>query len=190
MAAVVDPIVMKGINMQYPKFYLALVLSMFTMLLGFIPAAAANGTGIIIEGNLAGTDNIGSLNPLLCDNPYCRRITDFFFPTLYAVDSKTGLVTNAAQGNDGLVVDTSAPTGGTQILKLRDDMQWSDGTPITAYDVFYSYLAITSGYISTPYASLASTVKAARVVDEHSIEFAYTNPNCSTPARINFPIVP
>src|SRR4051794_8843095 len=103
MAAVVDPIVMKGITMQYPKFCFALVLSVFAMLLGFIPAAAANGTGIIVEGNLAGTDNIGSLNPLLCDNPYCRRITDFLFPTLYAVDPQTGLVTNAAAGNYGLV---------------------------------------------------------------------------------------
>ncbi len=177
--------------MKYPKLRLVFAVTVIITLLGMVPAAAAStGKGIIVEGNPVGTEKIGPLNPLLCNNPNCRRITDFLFPTLYAVDPQTGLVTAAADGNFGLAVDTAAPTGDTSVIQLRDNLVWSDGEPVTAYDVLYSYLAITSGYLDTPYAYLGSTVQAARVIDDHRIKFAYREANCSTPARMNFPIVP
>src|ERR1041385_7087872 len=134
MAAIVDSVPMKGITMQYLKLRFAFLLLVLTTMLVVLPATAAKGTGIIVEGNVIGTDNIGPLNPLLCNDPYCRRITDFLFPTLYAVDPQTGLLVKAAAGNYGLAVDTAAPTAETSIIKLRDDLVWSDGTLITAYD--------------------------------------------------------
>jgi len=181
---------MKGITMQYPKMRFALVIMMFVVILGSLPVAASKGVGIIVEGNPVGTNSIGSLNPLLCDNPYCRRITDFLFPTLYAVDPQTGLLMEAAAGNFGLALDVTAPTSNLKIIKLRDDLVWSDGTSVTAYDVFYSYLAINSRFINTPYAGVSQFINAARVRDEHTIEFAFTQVNCSVTAQFNFPIIP
>ncbi len=176
--------------MRYAKIRFALTLLLGLSLLGVLPALAAKGNGIVVEGNPVGTEGIGPLNPLVCNDPYCRQITDFLFPTLYAVDPQTGLLIGAAKDNNGLVLDTTAPTTATSIIKVRDDLIWNDGTPVTAYDVFYSYLAITSGHVNTSYIQLWSTVKAARVVNEHQIKFAFTTVNCSTLAHINFPIIP
>ncbi|MBZ0288309.1 MAG: hypothetical protein K8I30_11900, partial [Anaerolineae bacterium] len=165
----------------------------FLALLSLTPAAVSvygDGNGVVVEGNPVGTEGIGTLNPLLCSNPYCRRITDFLFPTLYAVDPATGLITPVSTDNNGLALEVSAPTTSPAQLRLRDDRVWSDGTPVTAYDVFYSYLAISSGFIDTPYLSVRNLISAARVVDEYTIEFAYNETNCSIPARSTFPIVP
>lgn len=174
--------------MRYP-FMRCMVIALVMMnLLVFFPASAGNG--IIVEGNPVGTDNIGALNPLLCDNPYCRRITDFLFPTFYAVDPATGLLVTAGEGDYGLALDISAPTDSRGAVKLREDLLWSDGQPVTAYDVFYSYLAATSQRINTPYSNLGTMITAARVIDEHTVEFGYEQVNCSIPARMNFPIIP
>jgi len=178
---------MKECIMRHP-FIRCLVAVVLLTLLVFLPASAGNG--IIVEGNPVGTDNIGALNPLLCDNPYCRRITDFLFPTFYAVDPTSGLIVSAGDGNYGVALDTSAPTQDTGEIKLREDLVWSDGQPVTAYDVFYSYLAATSRYVSTSYPNLQTMITAARVIDEHTVEFGFNQVNCSVPARMNFPIIP
>jgi peptide/nickel transport system substrate-binding protein len=181
---------MKG-EMMRSKMLLALTTCLACALLFAMPVASQGGSGLIIEANPNGTEGIGSLNPLRCDNPACRRITDFLFPTLFAVDSQTGLLVGASASNYGLAVDVPASNDETYTLTLRDDLTWSDGTPITAYDVFYSYLAIASGRINSPYSpSVAALTTAARVVDDHTIEFALPAPNCAIPVRMNFPIVP
>ncbi|MEO8606761.1 MAG: ABC transporter substrate-binding protein [Chloroflexota bacterium] len=174
---------MKRLTVGFFLFVLATLLMVSASVYG-------SGNGVVIEGNPVGTDGIGSLNPVLCNNPYCRRITDFLFPTLYAVDPASGLPAAASDDNFGLAVDVNAPIESPGRVRLRDDLAWSDGTPITAYDVFYSYLAITSPYVNSPFASISSLAPAARVVDEHTIEFAYDETNCTIPARTSFPIIP
>lgn len=169
---------------------LCVILCVLVTLVTVSSVVYGDGRGIVIEGNPLGTDNIGPLNPLLCGNPFCRRITDFLFPTLYATDPATGLPTPAAADNYGLAVDATAPTGSPAQVHLRDDLTWSDGTPITAYDVFYSYAAITSGYIDSSFSGVGSRITAARVVDDYTIEFAYDEANCAIPARTSFPIIP
>src|SRR5690242_2240433 len=101
---------MKGITMKHAKIRFALIILIWSLLLGILPAVVAKGSGIIVEGNPLGTESIGPLNPLLCTNPYCRRITDFLFPTLFAIEPQTGLLIGAAKDNDGLALDTAAPT--------------------------------------------------------------------------------
>lgn len=169
---------------------ICLILLLLVTLLMVSSAVYGDGRGVVIEGNPIGTDDIGSLNPLLCTNSFCRRITDFLFPTLYAVDPVTGLPTAAVSGNYGLATEVVAPTSPTSQMRLRDDLTWSDGTLVTAYDVFYSYAAATSGYIESAFRGIGNFITAARVIDEHTIEFAYNRTDCSIPARTNFPIVP
>lgn len=169
---------------------ICLLLLVLVNLLTVSSAVYGDGRGVVIEGNPIGTDNIGSLNPLVCTNVFCRRITDFLFPMLYAVDPVTGLPTAAAPENYGLAAEVAAPTSSPSQIRLRDDLLWSDGTPVTAYDVFYSYAAAASGYIESAFRSIGNFITAARVIDEHTIEFAYSRTDCSIPARTNLPIVP
>ncbi|MBZ0283808.1 MAG: hypothetical protein K8L97_23930 [Anaerolineae bacterium] len=169
---------------------LSLILFALVNLLPVSSVVYGDGRGVVIEGNPIGTDNIGSLNPLVCTNAFCRRITDFLFPMLYALDPVTGLPTAAAPDNYGLAVEAAAPSGSPAQLRLRDDLTWSDGTPVTAYDVFYSYLALTSRVLDSSFSGIGSRITAARIIDQHTIEFAYDETNCAIPARTTFPIIP
>ncbi|MBC8171087.1 MAG: hypothetical protein H7X77_05430, partial [Anaerolineae bacterium] len=176
--------------MMSHKIGFGLSVLLMTIILA-VPVLAQDGSGLVIEGNPSGTSGIGSLNPIRCDNAACRRITDFLFPTLFAVDPATGLLLGAADDNYGLAVDLTPPESESYQLTLRDDLAWSDGTPITVYDVFYSFLAASNERISPLYGpSVSATVSAAMVVDDHTIEFGLIDPNCAAQTRMNFPIIP
>lgn len=176
--------------MMSPKIGFGLSVLLLTFILA-APVLAQDGNGLVIEGNPLGTASIGSLNPLRCDNAACRRITDFLFPNLFAVDPLSGLLVASADDNYGLAIDVTPPESEIYTLTLRADLSWSDGTPITAYDVFYSFLAASNERVSPTYApSVRATISAAMVVDNYTIEFGLLQPNCATLTRMNFPVVP
>lgn len=147
------------------------------------------GRGLIIEANIQ-NEAIGFLNPMACDSTVCERVRELLFPSLFAVDPATGLLTNAAEDNFGLVVDVQAPESNVHQLRIRDDLTWSDGTPITAYDVFFSYLATQVDFPRSEYRGIGREIEAARLVDEYTVEFAYREPDCTVLGNTNFPIVP
>lgn len=154
-----------------------------------ISRAQEDGSGVITEINARSAAST-TLDPLACQDEVCTRMTALMFPTLYAVDPSTRYPAEATPENNGLVIVASNVADSIQRLTLRDDLTWSDGKPITAYDVFYSYLAITSGRISTPYWGLSQHILAARPVGEFEIEFAYREVDCTLPFTTNFPVIP
>jgi peptide/nickel transport system substrate-binding protein len=171
------------------KISLMLILGALTLLTQ--PAVSQESGGLIIEANPRTASGIGSLNPLLCNNPECGRLVGLLFPTLLAYDPASGLLASASAQNNGLVMEPQIGGNAVQSFKLRGDMRWSDGQPVTAYDVFFSYLAITSETLGSPYRGrLTRRISGARVVDEHAITFAYEAADCATPTRTNFPIAP
>lgn len=165
------------------------------LLLLMIPAAAQDGQGVIIAPNPAGSLNAVSFNPLLCQDQSCNSAAGFLFPSLFAHDPATQAVIAAAPGSYGLVIEPSLDTeaGNLQTLHLRDDLTWSDGTPVTAYDVFYGYLAVINGGSLLPFEQerwLRRNILGGRVMDAHSIVFEYAEADCSSFPRTNFPVVP
>lgn len=156
-----------------------------------MPAFAQEGRGVIVETSSHEIEYIGSLNPLLCNDADCRRITDLLFPTLFATDPATGQVIDAAPGNYGLAVDISSPTESVHRLHLRSDLFWTDGTPVTAYDVFFSFAALTSLYIESPYtAQVDLQFVTMRPADAFTLDVVFTDPGCASLSRANFPIIP
>lgn len=74
---------------------------------------------------------------------------------------------------------------------MRDDMTWSDGTPITAHDIEFSYKTILDDRIQIP-AVRAGTDKIRAVVayDDRTLVFFHKQPLASNIWNLNFPIVP
>lgn len=169
---------------------LAPVLALAMALMIAAPAAS-QGRGVIVVSNGNGTEYMDSLNPVRCSQTSCARLVSLLFPTLFATDPATGLPIDATVDNYGLVSTVSAPEGDVYTLTLRGDLLWSDGTAITAYDVFYSLLAVLHSDIGSPYTGRLSThIAAAEVVDEHTVRLLLKQPTCATPSNINFPITP
>lgn len=153
-----------------------------------VPVLSQDGAGLVVERIFYD----GALNPIQCTGYACQRITAELFPTLYAVDAETGQFVGAADDNYGLAVDPVPNLDGEpHLVTLRDDLAWSDGTPITAYDVFFSYLAITQTPETPVYEpEIESVVRAMLPIDEQTLAFVYFEAHCSVINHANFPVIP
>ncbi len=172
-----------------PEFWLTLT-SAFLLLFASPAASRDNGFGVVIEGNTFGAVSIGSLNPLRCNNPNCARITELLFPTLLGVDVEHG--TLAPSSGDDYALATGweiSDDGLTYTLHLRDELTWSDGAAITAYDVLYSYLALASDEVQTN-SGVHPAVVSAVVEDDFTIVFRLENPDCTVLDSLYFPVIP
>ena len=74
---------------------------------------------------------------------------------------------------------------------LRDDVTWSDGKPLTAHDVVFSFKTIMNPRV--PIWSLRTQVKNLRWIeayDDHTLVIFHKEPMASWTENIYFPIIP
>lgn len=74
--------------------------------------------------------------------------------------------------NGGLAADGKSVT-----WKLRQDVKWSDGTPLTAEDVLFTYRFDTNPEVNTPYAENYEVVESLEVLDPYTIKISFKNVN-------------
>ena len=58
-------------------------------------------------------------------------------------------------------------------VRLRRDARWSDGQPVTAEDVRFTWLAQTDGNVAWAYASSKESIADAEVVDDHTVRIHF-----------------
>ncbi|MBN1565508.1 MAG: hypothetical protein JXA10_16805 [Anaerolineae bacterium] len=174
-------------------YQLGVLLALIIGLAGPLPTAAQDddpgGRGAIITANPYGAETLGSLNPLRCGNTVCRRVTDLLYPWLIGVDPATG---HFAPTSDSLALTWDMAADGLTItVHLRDDMQWTDGDPVTAYDVFFSYLANASEDYRSIYTDRVNAlIVGAAPLDAQTIAFALAEATCTALDVLRFPIIP
>src|SRR5262249_50171473 len=82
-----------------------------------------------------------------------------------------------------------APT--YDMVILRDDVTWEDGTPFTAYDVEFSYHVIMDDRISVPAVrSGTDEMKWVKAYDAHTLVYFHKEPLATNVWNINFPVIP
>jgi peptide/nickel transport system substrate-binding protein len=69
-----------------------------------------------------------------------------------------------------------APSGETITFRLRRDVKWIDGRPLTADDVLYTYQTIIDKNTPTPYSSDYLEVRKAEVLDPYTFRVHYDKP--------------
>jgi ABC-type transport system substrate-binding protein len=134
------------------------------------PIEGAGGTwdgpynGVVTLANPSGTTGMGPLNPLFCNTADCDRLVDRMYPSL-----------NLARLTDAGLTEDMLYTPDTITYQLRDDLRWSDGRPVTAYDVFFTFVA---------YKRLQplENVIAAAPLDAYTIIFKMTPRYATQPA--------
>lgn len=121
--------------------------------LAVVPAFAqdqAGQGGIIVEGNLGG--DVATMNPLLASDTASTRVTGLMFIGFLGVDPAEAAIVPGAPG--ALVEDWTVSEDGTvYTFNLRQNLTWTDGDPIDAADVIYSWDALklgAEGILSTP----------------------------------------
>ena len=163
-----------------------------------VPVYAQDGSGVVVIGNLSGSSGLSPL-PIGCAANGCDLINALLYPTLLQVDPVTSRFGPALVNGYALAVGWAITRGHVESgdvsgemtvdFLLTPDLKWSDGTPVTAYDVFYTYLAIRSQ--GGAYAgALNQAVSGAVPLNEHDIVFIYRQSNCNPLDPVNIPIMP
>lgn len=135
-----------------------LIVTMIALLLVSASPIMAQGPGeggAVVEGNFSGSVNIGAFNPLRSNDTAAGRVTDLMFPKVIGASPFTQYYAKVGSGEEwvdrGLATDWAISDDGlVYTISLRDDAFWSDGEPITAMDIKFSFEAIASGQADTP----------------------------------------
>lgn len=135
--------------------------------------------GTYIEGT---TGDVKSLNPLFATTNSEKVLSKLMFATLTTVDYS---------GHIGMGLAASVrpdETGTNWTLTLRDDLSWSDGTPISLADVLFTVELIQDTSLNTIYSSNLSGVSVEQV--DQTIVFHLPSTYADFATALNFPLLP
>jgi len=160
--------------------FLSLCLGLFVILA--IPALAQEvgpGEGAPVIWPNFGTD-IATLNPILAQDGSSNRVIARLYPAFLGVDSETG---NFGQGIPAQLVDTweISEDGTVYTFRLRDDLSWSDGTPMTSADIKYVWDAMQDEnlQVNGNLAAVASLISSVEAPDPQTLVMTFNSPDCN-----------
>jgi peptide/nickel transport system substrate-binding protein len=135
--------------------------------------------GILVQANTLGDPNF--LNPLLSNSTPELAVNQFMFPNIFALDPATLLPTPGAANDEdnGLALDwTISEDGLVYTFTLRDDVVWSDGTPVTAHDYKFTFDALASGEVASPRTNVLETIAHVEAPDDTTLVITLHFPSC------------
>lgn len=155
-----------------------------------LPAAtnAQGGGGVIIEATFGSGPNV--FNPLFCNDTACARITGLLFPGLTAVEPQSAALTPNQPG--GLAKEWSFSEDGKVVtFKLRDDLKWSDGTPITSKDLLWAWEIIGNEAAEIPVGFIKQYADKVEAPDDYTLVVTMKVADCTAVANASsLPVVP
>jgi len=177
--------------MKDRKFLLVFVLIISLVLISCDKVIAPDKTEIAIEDEkpvAGGTINMssvesGSLNPLLSKSKTYNDISKLIFQSLVDYDEKLKITPVLAQS-------WSFEDGYSKcVVKLKDNLLWSDGESLTAADVKFSMDTIKAS-VDSIYKSNLEHIFSYKVRDNSTIEVVFDQPFANAIDMLDFPIIP
>lgn len=126
---------------------------------------------------------VNSMNPLFATTNSERVLSQLMFGTL---------ATNDYSGHPGIGLAssiTASEDGKVWTVKLRDNLKWSDGEPITVEDVLFTVDLIKNPRVNTVYDSNLSRV-SAKISEEQAVVFTLPTTYADFISALDFPILP
>jgi peptide/nickel transport system substrate-binding protein len=107
-----------------------------------------------------------NLNPLTSSDRSASNVLGWIFPALLTQDNETReLRPLIAKALPDISEDKLSYT-----FRLRDDVTYSDGQPVTARDVLFTLKAVKNPVVRAPhYRNYLNSVKAAVALDDHTV---------------------
>ncbi len=114
-----------------------------------------------------------SLNPLTSNDAGASSVLNWIFPSLVSLDPESlELEPVIAREQPEVSEDKLEYT-----YRLRDDVTFSDGTPLSAEDVLFAIKATLHPKVNAPHArNYFESVRDATVIDPHTIRFELREP--------------
>jgi peptide/nickel transport system substrate-binding protein len=113
------------------------------------------------------------LNPLTSNDGNASEVLSFVFETLLTRDSRTlELKPYIAEARPTISEDKL-----TYTFKIRDDVRFQDGRPVTGEDVLFSIKAIKSPFVNAPFLRVYfNALSDAQLVDSYTIRMSMREP--------------
>ena len=128
-------------------------------------AAWAQDTKITI-----GTDvDAGTLDPRLTTDTTAYRTVDLIYAGLVTL-------TPSLEAKPDLAESWESPDPTTYVFHLRKGLKFSDGSPLTADDVVYTFTTITDPKFNAPDRGLYSPITKVEAVDPDTVNFTLNAP--------------
>jgi len=153
--------------------------------------AMAQGDG---KGGFVIAPTIGNgpatLNPIMCDETSCQDLISRMFTGFLGVDPEKMVIAKNVQG--ALAKDwTISKDGLTYTFKLRNDLKWTDGKPITAKDIEYSYKTMVDPKTGSQLASFFTTIESVTASDDTTLVIKFNTGDCNALSTAgSIPVVP
>jgi len=114
-----------------------------------------------------------TLNPILMTDGGSFDVAQFIWAGLFNVDPMTGLPV------PGMASWEISEDGLTYTFTIRDEAVWSDGVPVTAQDVKFTYEAIANDTVQSPRKSDIESIAAVNIIDDKTFEIVLSAVNCT-----------
>ncbi|MGB3828271.1 MAG: ABC transporter substrate-binding protein [Ornithinimicrobium sp.] len=152
------------------------------------PESAGDGASTGAEGTasdatlrIATTTDVVNFNPLMGNSRTDSWVTDLMYPRLLTINEDGSkepyLATEWGYSEDGMAA----------FYEIRDDFQWSDGTPVTAKDVAYSINTVKEQNPTgnVVYGFMGNVVQATAVSDTR-VEIELSQPDSIVVPEVGF----
>lgn len=154
--------------------------------LGRLPASD-NDANWDANINRHSSGDVNSTNPLLISSTIEFDIQGLIGFGLFGFD---WTFRNFAS-KDAVVSWHSSKDGLYDKVVMRDDLTWSDGEPITAHDIAYSFQVILTKAVPVPAVRQGTNqLKWVEAYDDHTVVYFHKEPLATNVLNINFPIIP
>ncbi len=121
------------------------------------------------------------LNPILAADSASQAVTRMIFPALVRPNPITG-----QYSAEGAVAERweVSPDGRTWTFYLRPAITWSDGDPVDATDFKFTYDAIRTPALDSPYQRLAAPIESIEIVNPLTARVTLREPRCDVLNRL------
>ncbi|GGV40931.1 ABC transporter substrate-binding protein [Actinomadura cremea] len=141
-----------------------------------------------------------TFSPLAPNNGPDQLVMSFIFDSLYGADASYRLTPRLAEAAPEISEDAKTIT-----VKLRPGLKWSDGKPLTAKDVVFTYTALADPETGSAQAGKFAVIEGAKeladgkadslegltAVDDTTVKITTSRPAAGLPGLIgNTPIIP
>ncbi len=123
------------------------------------------------------------LDPRFVSDPYGLRVSRLLFASMVTVDPRTlEVVPDLAES-----IATPSPT--QYVVRLREGLRFSDGTPLTARDVAATFRGLVTPALGSRYANNYRRIQRITVVDSRTVRFELDAPHATFLTDLEIPIV-
>jgi peptide/nickel transport system substrate-binding protein len=152
------------------------------------PVAAQDDGNVIIDSTFGASGPV-NFNPVTSSSASEQQIMNLLYPALLGVNPETALIEPGAQGGMAESWDVSED-GSVYTFHLRDDLTWSDGSPVVAQDWQIIWDVLQSGDVESPLGFLTENVANIEAIDDHTLQITFNGASCEALNDAGFQPIP